>query len=187
MQRLLTVWSCVVALLAGSPQIRAIDGTALRPFEPSSIANVMLFVTTDCPNSNSYAPEIQRICKVYAARGIACSLIYEESGLAEDAVRKHLQAYRYSGIPAAIDADGSLASRVGATITPEAVVVDRSGTTRYRGRIDNFYTGLGRSRRVVTAHDLQNALDALVAGKPVPAPETEAIGCFIVPPELRRK
>ena len=35
--------------------------------------------------------------------------------------------------------------------------------------------------------DLQNALDALVAGKPVAAPATEAIGCFIVPPELRRK
>ena len=187
MERVLTLWLCVLALSAGPPQIRAIDGTVLRPFEPSGIATVLLFVTTDCPNSNSYAPEIQRICSRYAAKGIACSLIYEESGLAEDAVRRHLQAYRYRGIPAAIDADGSLASRAGATITPEAVLVDRGGATRYRGRIDNFYSGLGRSRQVVTAHDLQDALNALVAGTPVPAPETEAIGCFIVPPELRRK
>ena len=176
-----------MALLTGSLQIRGIDGTVLLPLEPVGIANVLFFVSTDCPVANSYAPEIQRICRTYAANGIACSLVYEDATLTAGEVRKHLDEYRYRGLSAAIDADGSLAAAVHATVTPQAVVVDRRGIVRYSGRIDNFYAALGRPRRVVTAHELQDALNAIVAGKPVATPETQTVGCFIVPSDSRRK
>ena len=136
-----------MVLAAGSLQIRAIDGAVLHPLEPTGVANVLFFVSTDCPVANGYAPEIQRICGAYAARGIACSLVYEDATLTAGDVRKHLDEYRYHGVAAAIDADGSLAAAVHATITPQAVVVDRRGTVRYSGRIDNFYAALGRPRR----------------------------------------
>ena len=172
--------------VAGSFQIRTIDGAALRPLEPAGVANVILFIATDCPISNGYAPEIQRLCGAYASRGIGCTLIYEDPGVTAGAVRTHLDEYRYRGVPAAIDHDGALAARVRATITPEAVVVDRNGEVRYRGRIDNFYAALGRPRQVVTVHDLQDAVKAMADGQPVATPETEAIGCYIVPSNLRR-
>lgn len=187
MHSLLTAWPLLMALLTGSLQIRGIDGSVLRPLEPTGIANVLFFVATDCPVANSYAPEIQRICGAYAARGIACALIYEEATLTPGGVRKHLDEYRYQGLAAAIDADGSLAAAVHATVTPQVVVVDRRGTVRYSGRIDNFYAALGRPRRVVTAHDLQDALNAIVAGKPVVTPETQTIGCYIAPSDSRRE
>lgn len=180
-------WPCLMALLAGSLQIRGIDGTILHPLEPAGVANVLFFVATDCPVANAYAPEIQRICGAYAAKGIACALVYEDATLTASDAKKHFDEYRYHGVQAAIDADGSLASAVRATVTPQAVVVDRRGTVRYSGRIDNFYAALGRPRRVVTAHDLQDALNALVAGKPVVTSETQTIGCYIVPADLRRK
>jgi hypothetical protein len=163
------------------------DGLALRPLEPAGAANVLIFVTSDCPISNGYAPEIQRICQAYAAKGVSCQLVYEDVGVTTDAVKKHLADYRYGATPAAIDADGSLAIKVRATITPEAVVVDRSGAVKYRGRIDNQYVSLGHPRRVVTTHDLQDALDAVIAGRPIARPETDPIGCYIVPPEMRGK
>jgi hypothetical protein len=178
-------WLCVLALLAGSPQIRAIDGTLLRPLEPAGVANVLLFVSTDCPVSNAYAPELQRLCAAYAAKGIACSLIYEDPHVTAGDVRKHLDQYRYRAVGAAIDSDGSLASQVRAAVTPQAVIVDRGGTVRYSGRIDNLYEALGRPRRVVTAHDLENALKAIVDGKAPPVSRTEAVGCYIVPPNQR--
>ena len=183
---LLKAWPLLLALMAGSLQIRSIDGAALRPLEPAGAAGVILFIATDCPISNGYAPEIQRICGANAARGIGCTLIYEDPGVSADAVRRHLDEYRYRGIPAAIDHDGSLAARVGASVTPEAVVVDRQGEVRYRGRIDNLYAALGRPRQVVTVHDLQDALTAIAGGRPVAAPHTDAIGCYIVPSNLRR-
>jgi hypothetical protein len=101
-------------------------------------------------------------------------------------VRRHLEEYRYSGIPAAIDRERTAAGLAKATITPQAMVVDRAGGIRYRGRIDNLYVALGKTRRQVTSHDLRDALDAVLAGRTVPNPETEALGCFIVDPALLR-
>jgi hypothetical protein len=71
-------------------------------------------------------------------------------------------------------------------VTPTAVVVDAQGTVRYRGRVDNLYAALGKTRQQVTSHDLRDALDAVLAGRPVAHPETEAIGCFITDPALLR-
>jgi len=178
---LLTVW------FAASLELKGVAGGVLRPLEPARAANVLVFTATDCPVSNGYAPEIQRVCAGYAARGVQCLLLYEDVGVAPEAVRAHLAEYRYRAVPAAIDQDGAAAARVGATITPEVAVVDHSGTVRYRGRIDNQYVALGRPRRTVTVHDLAAALDALLSGRPIPEPETQAIGCSIVPPEMRRK
>jgi len=143
-------------------------------------------VATDCPISNAYAPEIQRICSGFAGRGVNCALVYEDVNVTPDAVRTHVVEHGYRQIAAAID-DGSLAARVNAAITPEAVVVDHAGSVRYHGRIDNLYVALGKSRQVVTAHDLRDALDALVAGKAVANQATDAVGCFIMPSIQRSK
>jgi hypothetical protein len=67
------------------------------------------------------------------------------------------------------------------------VLVDRAGTIRYRGRIDNGYAELGKPRQHVTSHDLRASLEALLAGRPVPTPETEALGCYIADPASLRK
>jgi AhpC/TSA family protein len=177
----------IVMLLAGSVsgQTRDIDGRSFAPFTPAGKANVLLFVQTDCPISNSYAPEIQRICKAYESRGVSCSLAYEDVRVDAAAVRKHMKDFAYTGVPATIDDSRALADRARATITPAAVVVDARGAVRYRGRIDNFYASLGKPRQHVTEHDLTDALDAILAGKPVPKPETEALGCFITRPSTR--
>src|SRR5215471_14731481 len=144
----------LAAFLGTTLEVTGVRGERLRPLEPSGPANVLIFMATDCPVSNGYAPEIQRICAASAARGVRCLIVYEDRGLTAEAARAHLADYRYGAMPAAIDADGSLAARVGATVTPEVAVVDRAGAVRYRGRIDNKYVALGRARRTVTAHDL---------------------------------
>jgi thiol-disulfide isomerase/thioredoxin len=177
------------------PTAEVIDlsGQVMKLFEPTGPAAVMFFVATDCPISNSYAPEIQSICREYGSRGVACSLIYEDVDLSpsgrllDDAVRKHLAEYGYAKIPAVIDRTRTVAKRAKASVTPQAVVVDRAGKIRYRGRIDNLYAALGTTRRQVTEHDLRSALGAVLAGRPVPKTETESLGCYIVDPtEMKR-
>jgi hypothetical protein len=178
---------------AAASRIADVNGRTLRPFEPTGPAHVVFFVATDCPISNAYAPEIQRICREYASKGVGCSLIYEDvdlspvpSGLEQD-VRRHVREFGYGQIPAAIDRRRDIASRARATVTPSAVVVDRAGDIRYRGRIDNFYAAFGTPRRHVTERDLREALDAVLAKRPVARAETEAIGCYIVDPRSLRK
>jgi thiol-disulfide isomerase/thioredoxin len=212
------LWGSVVAasLAAGaagraaSVQILDVDGRMLKPFDPSGAASLVFFVATDCPVSNSYAPEIQRICREYGPRGVACSLMYEDPpplselrrGLAgakakadletagtrlDEAVREHMRQYGYSGIAAAVDRSRVIAKRANASVTPQAVVIDHAGEIRYRGRIDNFYAAFGKPRQQVTEHDLRNAIDAVLSRRPVPRRETEAIGCYIVDPAVLRK
>lgn len=202
------VWSALFAAILPAAAARAaagylsgslswqfldITGRPLDPFQPAGAANVIFFIATDCPISNSYAPEIQRVCREYGSRGVSCSLIYEDVDTAQsgtrldDEVRRHLHDYRYADIPAAVDRSRTIAKQARASITPQAVVIDRAGTIRYRGRIDNFYAALGRPRQQVTEHDLRNALDAVLAGRPVPKVETEALGCYIVDPAMLRK
>jgi hypothetical protein len=173
--------------------IRDVTGATLDPFAPSGAANAIFFVQTDCPISNWYAPTIQQVCREYAARGVGCTLMYEDVDLGatgtplEQQVRRHLQEYRYERMPAAVDRTRVIAGRAGASVTPQVVVVDRTGTVRYSGRIDNAYADLGKPRQRVTSHELRDALDAVLAGRPVTRSRTEALGCFIVDPASLRK
>jgi hypothetical protein len=168
-----------VVLLSGAWQVRDVDGTVRDLFAPSGPATVLVFVASDCPVSNGYAPENQRICRDYRAKGVTCSLVYEDVAIDQARVRTHRDDYRYAGIAAVIDGDRAIAARAKATVTPQAVVVGPGGVVKYRGRINNQYAALGQARRVVTVHDLRDALDAVLAGRPVAHPETEALGCFI--------
>ena len=186
---------CATAVTAGSDglQVRGIDGQAFALFAPKGTASAVFFVATDCPISNWYAPTIQQVCRDYAARGVDCTLVYEDVDLdakpaaLDAAVRTHLSEYRYGSMTAAVDRTRAVAKRARAMVTPSVVLVDRAGTIRYRGRIDNGYAELGKPRQHVTSHDLRVSLDALLSGRQVPTPETEALGCYIADPASLRK
>ena len=81
--------------------------------------------------------------------------------------------------PAVLDHNQQVAQSLRAKVTPEAFVIDRQGKTHYQGRIDDLYADFGKRRRTPKIHDLKNALQALVAGKKIEQPMTNAIGCYI--------
>jgi hypothetical protein len=187
---------CATALTVASDglQVRSVDGRAFALFAPKGPASAIFFIATDCPISNWYAPTIQQVCRDYAARGVDCTLVYEDVDLADTPasldtqVRTHVSDYRYGSLTATVDRSRAVAKRARATVTPSVVLVDRSGAVRYRGRIDNGYADLGKPRQHVTSHDLRVSLEAVLAGRPVPVPETEALGCYIADPaSIRRK
>jgi hypothetical protein len=138
----------------------------------------LFFVRTDCPISNRYAPEIRRICARYGEDGVECFLVYIDPNATADIVRQHRKEFGHV-VPAVLDPDHEWVRRAGATVTPEVAVFAEGARVEYRGRIDDLYAALGRPRRQVTHPDLRDALDDLVAGKPVRTPRTEATGCYI--------
>jgi hypothetical protein len=182
MPRLALVLTLVAFGPVGTPSIRDLDGGTRRPFAPPDRAALLVFVTSDCPISNGYAPVIQDLCRTYGRRGVDCLLLYEDARITASAARAHRAAYGLAAVPAAVDDERTIAGAAGVTVTPETAVLDRSGTIRYRGRIDDLYVDLGRRRAAVTAHDLRDALDAVLAGRTVVQPRTPALGCYIAPP-----
>jgi AhpC/TSA family protein len=167
------------ATMAASTQPVDIAGRVFQPFHVESRARVLFFLSAECPISRTYAPQIQAMCSSYSRRGVSCALVFEDTHLSPTEVRKHLEEFGYRGLLAALDVRAAIARQMGATITPQAVVLDPHATIRYRGRIDNLYADLGKLRRLATVRDLRDALDALLANRPVAHPETQAVGCYI--------
>ena len=62
--------------------------------------------------------------------------------------------------------------------TPEVFLLDADRVIRYHGRIDDQY-GVGFRRDKPARRDLEQALDELLAGKPITTPQTEVSGCPI--------
>jgi hypothetical protein len=166
--------------LAGpGPAFKDLDGVARHPLDPGQkVASVLIFYSQDCPISNGYAPEINRLCT--SNSNFAFYIVQVDPGLALEAARKHAREYGLSP-PVLLDPKHLLVNLAKATVTPEAVVMDKNGKALYRGRIDDFYAALGKKRATATQHDLQDALTAIAAGKPVKPKETKPIGCLIQP------
>lgn len=144
-------------------------------------ATVLFFLGTSCPISNGYAPEIAAIAKRYVAQGAGVALVYADPGVTPAAAAKHAKEYGLSDLRILTDPDQKLADTLGATVTPEAVVLGPDRAVRYLGRIDNKYVERAASPRPngATTHDLRAALDAVLAGKTVAEARTRAVGCSI--------
>ena len=158
--------------LRGEPT--AVGGTKAK-------AAVLLFVSVDCPIANRYTPEMTRIVNDFSAKGVDFYRVYPALQKSIPEVIKHGQEYKLS-FPALLDPKLSIAAAVGATVTPEAVVLLPNGRIAYRGRIDQRTIEHGKERPNYR-RDLRLALNQVLAGKKVEIPRTAAIGCFIASPE----
>ncbi len=143
-----------------------------------SKAVVLMFVATDCPNSNTYAPVMARLYRDYSARGIAFFNVYSDPTEGAGLVRQHEIDFK-TPFPALLDPKQVLARQTGAKSTPEVAVVGPDGTLLYRGRIDNRFVAFGKTRFQPTENDLQGTLDSILEGKPVAHRVTTTVGCAI--------
>lgn len=160
-------------------QLRDTQGTVHTPVEWSDAKAILLFfVTNDYPVTNSYVPEMNRIEAAYATRGVRALAVQADTSVPLPAVAQYARDYRYS-FPLLLDPHQVLAKLTRSTVTPQAVVLSPEGQVLYRGRIDNRVEDFGRQHPEATVHDLRDALDEVLAGKPVAVPYTKSIGCAI--------
>ena len=176
------------------PRLRRRPGTSLKtdslklvdldgkPFDlrksSEGRVHVAVFTRSDCPVSNQTAPEVRELFEKLHSQGVDFYLIYVDPSEKPETIREHLRQYEYpcAGLR---DPDHTLVAQTGATVTPEAVVFDGEWRIAYRGRINNEKVELGKSRTSSIRHDLQEAIEATLAGRPVAEPVTRAIGCYI--------
>ena len=157
----------------------AITGAPVELFGSQSHAFVALFVRTDCPITNRYAPELAQIAKEFQSAGVEFWLIYPDRSETADSITRHAESYHLPG-RALRDLNHYLARLAHATVSPESAVFNGKGILLYHGRIDDRYISLGRSRPGgARTHDLKDAIAATLAGKPVQQRETRAFGCFL--------
>ena len=145
--------------------------------EPESKATVVCFLGAECPLARLYGPKLNEMQAAYAAQGVQFIGVNSNQQDSLEDVKEYVERYEIS-FPMAKDYNNEVADRFHAVRTPEVFVLDQQLTVRYRGRIDNQYLP-GISRAETTTHDLKNALDQLLAGKPIEVSKTKPNGCFI--------
>ncbi len=137
---------------------------------------VFVMLSAECPLCKNYMPvlnELQRenpdilFCGIFPGKSYSLKEIND--------FQKEYQA----SFSLYIDPKKSLSNYLKASTTPECVLIDKMGAVIYRGLIDNWASGLGQKRRVVTEKYLQTAIRDLKAGKPTAVKQTKPIGCLI--------
>src|SRR5271169_6108885 len=117
---LLTV-SCAFGAGAVGPTPQTLlnlGGSRSDPFASSARARVFLFVRTDCPITNRYAPELQRLAREFEGRGAEFWLVYPDPGQTIRGIEEQIAQYSLPG-KALRDPGHQLVKRARASVAPE--------------------------------------------------------------------
>jgi len=135
--------------------------------------SVLIFISVQCPVSNGYNERMEAMAEAYGKRGISVIGINSNASESADAVKAHA-AEKHLTFAVLKDTGNKIADKLGATRTPEAYLLDANNKLVYHGRIDN-----SKEESQVNATELRDAMDALLAGKPIAKPTAMAFGCSI--------
>jgi thiol-disulfide isomerase/thioredoxin len=164
---------CVFLILAACTHVQSPVVSYLQ----NKQAAVFVFLAPDCPLSQNYTLTLNNLAKEFGANGIGFYGVFSGDASTK-ALDEFVDTY-HLGFPTIRDADFKMADFFGATTTPEAFLADPNGHTIYKGAIDDWAPELGAHRTVITHHYLYDALQSVLANKPVQVKETQAVGCFI--------
>jgi hypothetical protein len=165
-------------LVLGQHSAFDLDGKPVNPLDAASGKIVVLvFLRRDCPVSSRYAPVIQQISAQHEGDA-SFWLVFPDKDETPQTIHKYLQAYAYH-LPALRDPEHALVKLAQVQITPEVAVFTRNHQLIYDGRIDNWYLDLGRSHPAPTTHELDDAIQAALAGKVPAVNQVRGVGCYI--------
>jgi peroxiredoxin len=139
---------------------------------------VLLFIGTECPVSNGYAPEMARLAREFGPRGFLFYGVHSGRNVTAASAATHQAEYDLP-FPVLLDSDHVVARQAGARVTPEAIVVLPDGQVLYRGRIDDRYTASVSKRSQPRNRELQSALEAILADESPTVAVTQPFGCPI--------
>ncbi len=167
--------------------LKGVDGKIhkLDDYAKSKIL-VIAFTCDHCPTAQLYEGRIQKLADDYRPKGVTLVAIQpnnakavrlDELGYTDvsdslDDMKIRAQ-YRHFNFPYLYDGDTqATANAYGPQATPHVFIFDEQRKLRYEGRVDN-----NQRQSLATTADARNALDELLAGKPVTVTHTRAFGC----------
>jgi len=150
---------------------------------------VIVFTCDHCPTAQAYEDRIKALAADYKDKGVTLVAIspndpkavrLDELGytdmsdsLKEMKIRAKDRSFNF---PYLYDGDTQEVSKAyGPVSTPHVFIFDSQRTLRYVGRVDNNE----KQPDKVTSPDARNAIEALLAGRPVPVEKTKTFGCSI--------
>ncbi len=141
---------------------------------------LVMFICNHCPYVKHVRSELAALGRDYQSRGIGIVAINSNDavthpGDSPEKMREEVGAAGYT-FPYLHDESQAVAKAYRAACTPDIFLFDADLKLVYRGQVDET-----RPKSGAAAHgkDLRAALDAVLAGRPVPEPQVASIGCNI--------
>src|SRR5688572_17666921 len=134
---------------------------------------VLIFLSVQCPVVRDYNERIEKLAQDFKARGVNVVGINSNATESTDEMKQNIADNNFSFVVLK-DKGNKVADTLGAERTPEVYLLDADNKLVYRGRIDNH-----RNVSLVQSKDLEEAIEATLAGKPVVKSEAAAFGCSI--------
>lgn len=167
-----------------------VDGKrySLKNFSSAEVLAIV-FTCNHCPTAQAYEERIKALTTNFQDRKVAIVAISSNDPLAvrldelgysdlNDSYEEMKWRAKEHGFnfPYLYDGDEQKAAKAyGAVATPHIFIFDKSRKLRYQGRIDDVEKPSAKPNHT----DARNAIEALLAGKPVPVPSTKTFGCSL--------
>jgi thiol-disulfide isomerase/thioredoxin len=143
-------------------------------------AVLVVFICNHCPYVKHIRSRFAELAKEYQTQGVGVVAINsnDADNYPEDRPEKMAEEIKQVGyaFPYLYDGSQEVAKAYRAACTPDFYLFDRDRRLVYRGQFDDSRPGNGRP---VTGADLRAALDAVLAGRPVPGNQRASLGCNI--------
>lgn len=156
------------ALTEEAASVATLYGEQRRP------VTVLLFLSTRCPCSRAYTDRLRALAEEFSPRQVRFVALFSNADEDVEVIADFVRRARWPFLVAR-DAGADVAGRVGAMVTPEALVLDRHGRIRYHGRVDDT-----RLESEVRRRDLREAILAVLAGREPEPWEQVSFGCAIL-------
>lgn len=167
-------------LPSATKKMKNVDGKMVAIADIKGKAGTLVvFTCNHCPFAKGWEERIVELGNSYSKKGVGVILVnandpaaHEDDGYAQMQERAKSRGMQ---VPYVVDETSAVAKAFGASVTPEAFLFDKAGKLVYHGAVDDNH----READKVQKHYLKDALDAVVAGKAPPVPESKSMGCGI--------
>ena len=156
---------------------RSLDGASVSVSAEQSRITVVCFLGVECPLAKLYGPRLQSLSQKFGSQGVTFIGVNSNRQDSPAEIQQYAKAHDIK-FPLIRDVQHQLADQFDAQRTPEVFVLNDQLQLAYRGRIDDQYEP-GIVKAAVTTQHLRDAIQELLAGKPVTVAKTEAVGCMI--------
>ncbi len=140
--------------------------------------SVYVFVAEKCPISIYMAKPLQEALDKYSSE-VDFYTVFPMKNSTNETAQQFLEKYKLTDFKIKLDNYQGFARKLGATITPEVIVVDNNGEVVFRGRISDAYKAPGKMKHGIRKNELMTVLNKLTNEEEVPQPWPHAIGCYI--------
>jgi peroxiredoxin/mono/diheme cytochrome c family protein len=148
-------------------------------------AVVVMVQGNGCPIVRQALPALAEVRAKYQAQGVEFLLLNSNLQDTRDLVAKEATDFKID-FPILLDESQLIGEALGVVRTSEVFVIDPKGwKLKYRGPMDDRLSY--ERQRPANNHYLTDALDAVLAGKPVKTPHADGVGCLVNFPERDRK